>query len=529
MEGGHDFFVHLLSDASLDYFPNNKISNFRNKLATSLDLEHNAWQVALTECSYMPPDIIVHEGEIVGTISCDTYGEQIPKSFLKIMGVKRYTNRGIETDILAPTNFKSIHHLLSFLQTLDNSAFAIEGEEYLKQIFPEKYYKQFPYNIEYSPKIQGMLGFHDGFNEKKHYIQFSNISHVVTGKEKPRMSPILIDIENQNTLKIELQQDTGSSNINHSFYAKQRDNEPQDSFLVYIMNKLKEDEYILDWKITKEDFLEYSQGLYMHKTFSISFEDWHFAKNVGFDGGSETTVDEVSQLIKTRGKAPMAPIFLCAGNVIGEIGLRKTSTNDEKYRFGVTPETKTKSVDNIEYYVKQLESPVDFYSFNELADFVANIQNCEWRFDGERIKFLFSSKKNNNIRILKFQGLAEHYLGFQNSVDLEMGPFNPLKINHNERVGKHKVFERAGSTRLFIYSDLVVDQYVGDMCAPLLRSMPLNSNAGVLHTQYFQNPYYLPLRLPYVEMIHIYIRNESGRAPPFDLGSFACTLHFQKK
>lgn len=46
------FYVTLPSDSSGFYFPANTIADFRTKLATPLELEHDKWEVGLVEISY---------------------------------------------------------------------------------------------------------------------------------------------------------------------------------------------------------------------------------------------------------------------------------------------------------------------------------------------------------------------------------------------------------------------------------------------------------------------------------------------
>jgi hypothetical protein len=57
------FYVTIPSDSSGYYFPRNKIENFRTKLATPIELEHNKWEVGLVEISY-PKDT----GNVCNTI-----------------------------------------------------------------------------------------------------------------------------------------------------------------------------------------------------------------------------------------------------------------------------------------------------------------------------------------------------------------------------------------------------------------------------------------------------------------------------
>ena len=47
----NQFYITLKSNSSTDYYPNNKASKFKVKLATQIDLS-DRWEMALTEITY---------------------------------------------------------------------------------------------------------------------------------------------------------------------------------------------------------------------------------------------------------------------------------------------------------------------------------------------------------------------------------------------------------------------------------------------------------------------------------------------
>ena len=51
METGDSFYATISSSADVDYFPDNTVSHFRNKLPSSIDLTRDQWEVALVEMS----------------------------------------------------------------------------------------------------------------------------------------------------------------------------------------------------------------------------------------------------------------------------------------------------------------------------------------------------------------------------------------------------------------------------------------------------------------------------------------------
>jgi hypothetical protein len=46
------FFITLLSDSSINLYPDNSLSSFRNELARPVHLQRDGWVVGLTEVSY---------------------------------------------------------------------------------------------------------------------------------------------------------------------------------------------------------------------------------------------------------------------------------------------------------------------------------------------------------------------------------------------------------------------------------------------------------------------------------------------
>ena len=58
--------IPILSNASLNHYPGNKISNFRNKLYSPIALGPGNHEVALLSCSYDASEIIAYPNEILG-------------------------------------------------------------------------------------------------------------------------------------------------------------------------------------------------------------------------------------------------------------------------------------------------------------------------------------------------------------------------------------------------------------------------------------------------------------------------------
>lgn len=84
-----------------------------------------------------------------------------------------------------------------------------------------------------------------------------------------------------------------------------------------------------------------------------------------------------------------------------------------------------------------------------------------------------------------------------------------------------------GMYNIFIYSDIVQSQIVGDSLVPLLRIVSISGEVGQSINQTFR-PYYLPISKTDFNTIEIMLCNEFGEEIQFEKGEAIVTLHFKK-
>jgi hypothetical protein len=85
---------------------------------------------------------------------------------------------------------------------------------------------------------------------------------------------------------------------------------------------------------------------------------------------------------------------------------------------------------------------------------------------------------------------------------------------------------------MFLYCDIVTDQYVGDVMAPLLDLVPVKRAAIGERVQYsLIPPTYLEVARKFIDTIHMEIRDDKGAPVPFDdsKGCVVVRLHFRRK
>ena len=85
-----------------------------------------------------------------------------------------------------------------------------------------------------------------------------------------------------------------------------------------------------------------------------------------------------------------------------------------------------------------------------------------------------------------------------------------------------------GINTLYVYTDIVDEQRVGDVTAPLLRivSVP-RRRAGEFVTFTYGTPHYVPVKSKYVDTIQVDIRSDFGEKIPFQRGRVVIKLHFR--
>lgn len=88
-----------------------------------------------------------------------------------------------------------------------------------------------------------------------------------------------------------------------------------------------------------------------------------------------------------------------------------------------------------------------------------------------------------------------------------------------------------GFNTMFIYTDIVTSQLVGDAYVPLLRAVPFDPTKprGSLYWITFQNVQYKPVLKTQSDTIEIDIRRDNGKHVPFEGTKVVLTLHFKHK
>ena len=105
---------------------------------------------------------------------------------------------------------------------------------------------------------------------------------------------------------------------------------------------------------------------------------------------------------------------------------------------------------------------------------------------------------------------------------IEMSP-----LQDTYYTGDRVVDLQRGFYSLFVYCDIVEDVVVGDVKAPLLRTVNIDGKDMV--SRIYHTVQYVSMQRCQFDTIEINIRDDTGRRVPFQRGKVIVTLHFRMR
>lgn len=138
-----------------------------------------------------------------------------------------------------------------------------------------------------------------------------------------------------------------------------------------------------------------------------------------------------------------------------------------------------------------------------------NITNKIHLFGAEGFSFIFKAR------------LAE-MLGFHPGV-----PFKADKTSSKQTPAPHPSDIYGGCYNIFIYSDIIDYQLVGDSHVPLLRCLNIANDSRSIPTITYDKPHYASLSKSVLDDIEIALKNDQNQYIPFLYGKVILKLHFK--
>ena len=107
--------------------------------------------------------------------------------------------------------------------------------------------------------------------------------------------------------------------------------------------------------------------------------------------------------------------------------------------------------------------------------------------------------------------------------------FEKVDWQMQSTVASHHVDVQGGFHSMYVYCNAVEPQIVGDVYAPLLRTVGVSGENGETVVHNFINPHYLSVNADELNTLEINIKDDTGENVSFLSGKTICKLHFRKK
>lgn len=144
--------------------------------------------------------------------------------------------------------------------------------------------------------------------------------------------------------------------------------------------------------------------------------------------------------------------------------------------------------------------------------------NVKFTFNERRRKIMMEIQCDRNVSLYMSDALRSK-LGF-----CKAGPYNRGWLWATD---SFDLF--AGHRLMYVYTDIVAHGLVGSTKSPLLRVCNVSGKYGEIVRVTFERPFYVPVARREFDTILIDIRDELGRAMPFEFGKSVVTLHFRRR
>ena len=106
----------------------------------------------------------------------------------------------------------------------------------------------------------------------------------------------------------------------------------------------------------------------------------------------------------------------------------------------------------------------------------------------------------------------------------------PTHVFQGTENSTHPIDLNQGLHGLYVYTNVVEHQVVGDVMVPLLRIVPIDHTlSGTTLSHSYQRIFYLSTNGKQFSSVEIDIKDDTGQSIPFQVGKVNVTLHFRKR
>lgn len=148
-------------------------------------------------------------------------------------------------------------------------------------------------------------------------------------------------------------------------------------------------------------------------------------------------------------------------------------------------------------------------------------------YDGNRINIVTSPPW-----AVVFQSDIAKILGLEVNTDSSSPWKGTSGLISGDRIAPyHASVAGGGSALLYVYSDLIRNQAIGGIEAPILRAVNLGmkGNSGEFISQRYERLYYVPLQNSHFDSINIELRDSTGELIHFAYGTVMLIIKFRPR
>jgi hypothetical protein len=146
---------------------------------------------------------------------------------------------------------------------------------------------------------------------------------------------------------------------------------------------------------------------------------------------------------------------------------------------------------------------------------------------------IFGVTPENHLTIHPFPACKECSYQFAPRLALQLGLSHPGPYKADAEVkGERPIDLSLGvPSQMYIYLDILKEQIVGHSRVPLLRTVPIATEArfGSLTSYRCEHPVYFDLNTKSFDSIEVNIRTDTGKFLPFHHGTLTLLVHFKER
>ncbi len=458
-----NLYVHLQSDSSPEFFPNNTICDFRNQLAGSLDLDPAYYEVALVQCSY------------VYNAPCIKAGKEVAQ--LRVVGpIIDYCDTVRNTEIITIEDHDRDHDF----KVIDQNDFMLTADSLIK------------FKLKSSAEVD-------------------KIKDLVVTQNKTcdiyRITENIIECRLARTV----------SNFDELVSYVNDKLTKYDSRISYDQTG-KKIIYDLNSNVHSVDFLGTYYSIFNGREGYESFtpHDWFNANTKNIISNTKLFNIRVTKKIEHLGQNNHRHILPAS--------IPPTETIELSIPASKYYEDDTKGNLKVHEYVYKITLDEDVYDVDGLvSQLKQKIPSPFLKYENNIVSMSYTDSVYDFVSLIPSEQVKA-ILGIS-----EITTTHSVKNTHLVEKGVFRPFFGYGQQKMYIYADIIENQFIGSQLAPLLRITDYKGQNATTTTQEFAHHHYVPLRNMNLDQIHVYIRSENSDYLPIELGTFSATLHFRRK